>query len=176
VTARHRQGPNQGSTTSRYLQTPQMGTSEVVGREMRAGLDQILRGRANKPAQAIRALRVTVPLLGRQQLRALASAGAGAPSDEMSRASAEERTSVRKCCCGFESTQSRSGGQGRRVSNRSPGSICSRQDQNLITSHRSARCRESAHHRSDAGGERAERALSIYKWEGLLGRRVAPPV
>jgi len=136
---RLRQAPNLGSLPKSRLRTPQTGAREAAGRGTRARLGQTPRGRANKPAQAIPALWATVPPLERQRPRALASAGAGAPSDEMSRVSAEERTSVRKCCSGSESTQSPSGGQGHRVLNRSPGSICSRQDQDLITSHRSAR-------------------------------------
>jgi len=133
VMVRHRQAPNQGSMPSSHLRTPQTGTSEVAGRGTRAGLDQTLRGHASKPAQVIQVLQAKVPALGHQRPRVLASMGAGAPSDEMSRASAEERTSVRKRCYGSESTQSRNGGRGHRVSNRSPGSICSRQDRNPIT-------------------------------------------
>jgi hypothetical protein len=119
-----------------------MGASEVASRGMRGGRGRTPTDRANKLAQGSRALRARaralIPAPGLRLIEAWAlevraPGQAGAPSDGMWGVSMVGQTSVRRSCYGSYSMRSRSRGQGRRGSNQSLGSICSRQVQTLIT-------------------------------------------
>lgn len=140
--ARHRQGPDQGSMMpSRCLRTLRSGSSEAAGRETRGGQDQIPRDRENRPARGSQARRVSLPPLGSRPRAALVPAEwqvlmeAGAPNDEMSGASMVGRTNARKCCF-LDLRQSRNRAEGLRGSSQSFGSICSRQGQTQTVLHK----------------------------------------